>query len=290
MEILYSHPDIPAIMSIFGNSTCCSCDKENPTFISLNNGIFLCQACAEIHKKKLDPEISQILSLKKDCFNDDQLLYLSLGGNHNYKLCLAEYNITPDSSLELRFKSKAADYYRKILKDKVMQKIDKQYKEIIINKPSEERGKQIIEYFKEKKESGSNTNNNYNPITKRRGSNRNRILQNAFEKSNENLKHVAQNAGESLKVLALGAGEGIMNIFKQAKNYIMSKNEEKEKKEEGANDLNNINNNNSDEDANNINNINNAENGATVNNDLVKETDEQAQERRDKEEKGKNEL
>lgn len=286
MQPLYSHPDIPAIMSIAGNSVCCACNKENPTFVSLNNGIFLCSTCAEFHQKKLDNEISQILSLQTTPFTDEQILYLSLGGNHKYLICLAEFNITPDSSLELRFKSKAADYYRSLLKDKVAQKIDKNYKDKVIYKPSIERGQQIIEYYKEsndgKKNQGNNNTNMGN--RRRRGSNRNRILANIVEQGNENLKYVAQSAGEGIKNLAVGAGEGIVNIFNQAKNYIMGEGGQNGEDGKGnkINDLNNINNENSNE-------INNIENGRNQNNIQAHETDEQAQQRRDKEKKNNNE-
>ena len=49
MEI-YSHPDIPEILSLPGNSTCCDCNAEKPKWASLNNGIFLCLKCAGIHR------------------------------------------------------------------------------------------------------------------------------------------------------------------------------------------------------------------------------------------------
>jgi len=45
MEI-YSHPDIPEILTIEGNSNCCDCNAEKPKWASLNNGVFLCLKCA----------------------------------------------------------------------------------------------------------------------------------------------------------------------------------------------------------------------------------------------------
>ena len=64
MEI-YSHPDIPEILSLPGNSICCDCGIEKPKWASLNNGAFLCLKCAGIHPS-LGVDISTICSLQID--------------------------------------------------------------------------------------------------------------------------------------------------------------------------------------------------------------------------------
>ena len=115
MEI-YSHPDIPEILSIPGNSNCCDCNVEKPKWASLNNGVFLCLKCAGVHRS-LGLDFSTIRSLQIDSWTDKQILYLSKGGNTRFKNNLSEYKIDPDSQPELKYKCKASDYYRKFLKN-----------------------------------------------------------------------------------------------------------------------------------------------------------------------------
>ena len=93
MEI-YSHPDIPEILSLPGNSTCCDCGIEKPKWASLNNGVFLCLKCAGIHRG-LGVDISTIRSLQIDSWTDKQILYLSQGGNFKLQKILEEYGIDP---------------------------------------------------------------------------------------------------------------------------------------------------------------------------------------------------
>ncbi len=146
MEI-YSHPDIPEILSIPGNSNCCDCNSEKPKWTSLTNGIFLCLKCAGIHRS-LGVDISVIRSLQIDSWTDKQILYLTKGGNNKFKMFLSEYKIDLNSSPELKYKSKAADYYRKNLKNEIEKTFDKNYEPIAIVKPSLEEGKELIEIKK----------------------------------------------------------------------------------------------------------------------------------------------
>ena len=150
MEI-YSHPDIPQLLTLPGNSNCCDCNAENPKWSSLNNGIFLCLKCAGLHRS-LGVDISTIRSLQIDSWTDKQIHYLSKGGNEKFKKNLSEYNIEPNTQIDLKYKSKAADYYRKLLKNEVEKTIDSNYKEIEIIKPSLEEGKEIIDIKKGKEE------------------------------------------------------------------------------------------------------------------------------------------
>ena len=55
---------------------------ENPTHVSINHGIFLCQNCATgIHIEHYPVEISCIKSIANDEFNYLQLRVLINGGN-----------------------------------------------------------------------------------------------------------------------------------------------------------------------------------------------------------------
>ena len=159
MEI-YSHPDIPEILSLPGNSNCCDCNSVNPKWASLNNGVFLCLKCAGIHRS-LGVDISTIRSLQIDSWTDKQILYLSKGGNDKFKKNLSDYQIPPDSQTDLKYKSKASDYYRKVLKNEVEKSSNKDYKEEEIIKPSLEEGKEMIDIKK-----GQSEVNNTNVIGK----------------------------------------------------------------------------------------------------------------------------
>ena len=148
MEI-YSHPDIPEILTLPGNSTCCDCGMEKPKWASLNNGVFLCLKCAGIHRS-LGVDISTIRSLQIDSWTDKQILYLTNGGNNKLKNIWEEYGINSSPSVENKYKSKACDYYRKYLKNLVEKISDKDYKQLELIKPSSEEGKELIEMKKGK--------------------------------------------------------------------------------------------------------------------------------------------
>ena len=157
MEI-YSHPDIPEILSLPGNSTCCDCGMEKPKWASLNNGAFLCLKCAGIHRS-LGVDISTIRSLQIDSWTDKQILYLSQGGNFKLQKFWEEYSINPKDSVEKKYKSKAGDYYRKYLKNLVEKMSDPDFVQTELIKPSTEEGKEIMEDKK-----GNDDVNNINII------------------------------------------------------------------------------------------------------------------------------
>ena len=159
MEI-YSHPDIPEILSLPGNSKCCDCNVEKPKWASLNNGIFLCLKCAGVHRS-LGVDISKIRSLQIDSWTDKQILYLSKGGNDKFLKNLSDFQIEPNAPTDLKYKSKASDYYRKVLNNEVEKSSDKDYKEIELIKPSLEEGKEILDIKK-----GQSEVNNSNVIGK----------------------------------------------------------------------------------------------------------------------------
>lgn len=95
------------------NKNCLDCNKQNPTYISINNGVFICDECALIHINKLGNKLSYIkpnLFNKLDTYTsynhdkefnslneewDDYLLmYILRGGNYRFKKLLDKYNIS----------------------------------------------------------------------------------------------------------------------------------------------------------------------------------------------------
>lgn len=151
----YAHPDLNEILSREGNTSCFDCGNENPKWASLNNGIILCLKCAGIHRS-FGLQISTIRSVQVDSWNEKQVKYLSQGGNNKFKEFLSEYKIEPSSSFDLKYKSKAAEYYRCMLKNEVEKIFDEKYKIVEMQKPNLETGTEIIEIKQNDKEIDNN--------------------------------------------------------------------------------------------------------------------------------------
>ena len=152
----YSHADIYDIIKIEGNSECVDCGEKNPKWASMNNGIFLCLKCAGIHRS-FGTSISLIRSLQIDSWVDNQLLFLTKGGNNKFKKNLEDFNIDVSSaSLDIKYKSKAADYYRRFLKNEVDRETDPNYVPTQIVKPELSIAQEIIEANEENKEEKPN--------------------------------------------------------------------------------------------------------------------------------------
>ena len=143
-----SGSNISDILKEEGNSECCDCGAAEVKWISLNNGIFLCDKCAENHRT-FGMSVSQILSLQLPTWSESQLLFLKKGGNKNYKKNLAEYNIAPSASVDVKYKSKAASYYRRYLKNEVDKETDPRYVSTTIIKPDLKDAEQIEEVNEE---------------------------------------------------------------------------------------------------------------------------------------------
>ena len=227
MEI-YSHPDIPEILSLPGNSNCCDCNSEKPKWTSLNNGVFLCLKCAGIHRS-LGVDISVIRSLQIDSWTDKQILYISKGGNFKFKSMLAEYKIDPNSAPEIKYKTLAADYYRKYLKNEVERSVNKEYQPIELVKPSLEEGNKMLEIKK-----GQANVNNSNVIRNQEQPSEGGFL-NVFGSFLNNVKktagEVAGKISQEIDHLKIGdklkeAGGVVVDYAKIGGNYIKDKSEQ----------------------------------------------------------------
>ena len=99
------------------NRKCFDCQNSNPEYISLYNGIFICEICANYIHRRLDSSISLIIdnNLKNLSLKDMQYLYY--GGNKklmdfiNY-----EYPILKSLKKNKLYLTKAMEYYRNWLK------------------------------------------------------------------------------------------------------------------------------------------------------------------------------
>ena len=118
------------------NSKCADCEKEEPSKVSVNNGIVLCEGCAAEHSQ-LGTSISYIRDLTDD-FDEYLLNYFTLGGNSKFKRFLKEENVDNSLPINKKYLTKACDFYRVNLKRKVQGKnlLEKNYEnpnEIIEN-------------------------------------------------------------------------------------------------------------------------------------------------------------
>jgi len=85
-------------------------DKPNPLYISMNNGIFLCDGCAENHKTFGD-KYSYVRSLINYEWDYTAYLYIELGDNDSFRLFMMQYGLMQELP-EIRYKTLAAEYYR----------------------------------------------------------------------------------------------------------------------------------------------------------------------------------
>ena len=97
------------------NNICFDCGDENPVFISINNGIFLCNQCASVHMS-FPQGISIIENNDLNELSENELKFLALGGNTRLNdFILDEFPKLENYSQKLLYKTRGMDYYRKRL-------------------------------------------------------------------------------------------------------------------------------------------------------------------------------
>ena len=96
------YDEIAEILKQEGNNHCIDCQAENPTYISINNAVFLCQNCADIHKR-LGQDISKIKSILKDEFNEEEISLIKLGGNARLENLLKEYSLSENQGKQYKY-------------------------------------------------------------------------------------------------------------------------------------------------------------------------------------------
>lgn len=74
------------------NNKCFECQEEDPKWISVNNGIFICLNCAGIHRG-FGVQVSFVRSLEMDNISDVQKRMLKYGGNRQFKEFLKLYGL-----------------------------------------------------------------------------------------------------------------------------------------------------------------------------------------------------
>jgi len=203
--------EIENIISSNMNSNCFDCYTQNPNFVSLNNGVFLCENCSKIHKEKFSIEISQIVPLS-EITTQRQILFLKKGGNENYKNIMNQYHVITIKDLNLKYRSKFAYYYRKHLENIVNLELNPNYKIEFNPEPDMKTGVEIEENYLEKigsffKSTGESINNKYNEI-----------------KNSETIQNIGNKAAETASSVGQSVSDGVSSLWSKAKGYFFGGN------------------------------------------------------------------
>ena len=186
----------------------------------MNNGVFLCLKCAGIHRS-FGMSVSLIRSLQIDSWTEKQLLYLTKGGNINFKNNLSEFNIAETAALDIKYKSKAADYYRKYLKNEVEKESDPNYAPIQVNKPETEEAMDIIEIKEENDENEEKPEVKKEPIQKKFFGFMNNVLNKVKERTSVAAKKVGKGITDlKIKDKLKVAGNAIAGAAKTSGHFI----------------------------------------------------------------------
>ena len=111
------------------NKNCVDCGAENPTKVSINNGVIICEKCATEHES-LGHSISFIKNIEDD-FDEFLINFIVMGSNTKFKRFLTEENVDSNLPIKSKYKTQAVIFYRKNLKAKVEGKkeCEKDYKD-----------------------------------------------------------------------------------------------------------------------------------------------------------------
>ena len=141
--------EINELLQIESNKHCIDCNAENPTWVSINNAVFICSQCAKIHKM-LNPEISTIKSIEVDDFTQDEISLLKIGGNDRFLALMTEYEITQSQNKEFKYHLKICEYYRMLLQCELQKQFNPDaYEQAIKIKPSPEIALQLMDNINE---------------------------------------------------------------------------------------------------------------------------------------------
>ena len=106
---------INSIQSDEINNVCFECGTNDPEYISINNGIFICKECVQDHFQ-FPPEISTIMINDLCSLNNNELKKLFLGGNKKLiEFINFDFPRLKQFPPNILYRTRAIDYYRKRL-------------------------------------------------------------------------------------------------------------------------------------------------------------------------------
>ena len=120
------------------NKYCVECGKEQPEFISINNGVFLCENCVQNHMN-FTKNISTIKKNDLKSLTLNEIQYIYFGGNKNLLSFIRnEFPRLTEFPPNLLYKTEAMKYYRNNLEYSINGGIKPE-------KPIKDKGYEIIE-------------------------------------------------------------------------------------------------------------------------------------------------
>lgn len=102
------------LFSLPDNKACIDCSSSQIESCSINHGLFLCQNCAD-HHKKFRNGISIIKSIKKHSWTENEMNLMIIGGNMKFRTFLVRYRFPKEYTLEEKYMTNAICYYREML-------------------------------------------------------------------------------------------------------------------------------------------------------------------------------
>ena len=96
------------------NQKCNDCGEPDVKFVSINNGITLCELCAQIHQN-FGYQISYLRSIE-DEFDDYLMNFFIYGGNKKFKKTLRHMGVNLDVKKAHLYRTFGVDFYRRNLK------------------------------------------------------------------------------------------------------------------------------------------------------------------------------
>ena len=99
------------------NKFCVECQKPNPEWVSVNNGVYLCIQCAGIHRG-FGVQVSFVRSLEMDKIDELHVKMLKEGGNRKFLEFVKLYELEKFSQHD-KYITKACEFYRTCLQNSV---------------------------------------------------------------------------------------------------------------------------------------------------------------------------
>ena len=99
------------------NKRCNDCGEKHISYVSINNGVTICNLCVQIHRQ-MGSKISELKKIDEE-FDDYTMNFFIYGGNKNFHKFLKELGVNSSIQRSKLYRTKGADYYRKYLLAKV---------------------------------------------------------------------------------------------------------------------------------------------------------------------------
>jgi len=129
------------LLLIEGNGVCADCATQDPKWVSINIGVFLCIHCAGVHRH-LGTHISQMRSAKMDEFSPEELEFLKGMGNIKANSEYAKF-LLPEHKIHEQTDPEAREHFIRA-KYEVLQFTDPELaKQFEVRKPSRELKKSV---------------------------------------------------------------------------------------------------------------------------------------------------